>query len=224
MSGETGYFRLQLLLREDILSGRISAGERLKVSDVAARYGTSTNPAREALQGLEGEGLVVIAPNKGARVRPVDDDFVNNIFELRGIIEPHLVRGFAEYATGDEVGQLSTLQQACDAAVADGSYPAFHASNVAFHDYIIARHHNREAARIMTQHAAWVRALSRKNPLTLAQMRRSTQEHRDILDAIRCGDPAEASAAATRHIQNSSTVVLGHMRRERASVIAHDLE
>src|SRR4051812_32424152 len=58
---EPGYGRLQHLLREDILEGRIAAGSRLKVSEIAARYATSTNPAREALQGLEGEGLVTIS-------------------------------------------------------------------------------------------------------------------------------------------------------------------
>ena len=44
-------------IRQDILSGRISSNERLKVSDLAAQYGTSTNPVREALHQLRGEGL-----------------------------------------------------------------------------------------------------------------------------------------------------------------------
>ena len=68
-SGREPGHRLKQLLRADIIAGRIPAGSRLKVSDVIARYGTSTNPAREALHALEGEGLVVITPNRGARVR-----------------------------------------------------------------------------------------------------------------------------------------------------------
>jgi hypothetical protein len=50
---ETGYLRLQQLLPEDILTSRIPEGSRLKVGDNAARYTTSTNPAPEALLGLE---------------------------------------------------------------------------------------------------------------------------------------------------------------------------
>jgi DNA-binding GntR family transcriptional regulator len=213
---ETGYQRLQQLLREDILTGRIPEGSRLKVGDIAARYDTSTNPAREALQGLEGEGLVVITPNRGARVRAVDEDFVRNIFDLRGLIEPYLVRNFAEFAVGDDIARIVALQQACDEAVAAGDYPAFHVANVAFHDYIIDRHHNREAVRIMKQHAAWIRSLSRKNPLTLAHMRRSNDEHWEIVEAIRRGDPDGAVAAIGKHVENSRTVFLGHMRRDRA--------
>jgi DNA-binding GntR family transcriptional regulator len=212
---EPGYDRLQQLLREDILTGRIPEGSRLKVSDITARYDTSTNPAREALQGLEGEGLVVITPNRGARVRAVDEDFVRNIFDLRGLIEPYLVRDFAEFATADEIEELTALQQACDDAVQASDYPRFHIANVAFHDFIIERHHNLEAIRIMKQHSAWIRSLSRKNPLTLAHMRRSNAEHWQIVEAVKHGDPAAAVSAISRHVENSRTVFLAHMRRDR---------
>ena len=89
--------KLQQRLRADIVAGRIPAGSRLKVSDIIARYGTSTNPAREALHALEGEGLVVITPNRGARVRSVDADFVSSMFDIRLLIEPYIVRWFTEY-------------------------------------------------------------------------------------------------------------------------------
>ena len=88
---EPGYGRLQQLLREEILDGRIPAGSRLKVSDIIARFGTSTNPAREALQGLEGEGLVIITPNRGARVRLINEDLVRNIFDIRALLEPYIL-------------------------------------------------------------------------------------------------------------------------------------
>lgn len=58
-------------IRDEIISGRLMPNERLKVSDLAARYGTSTNPVREALQQLRGEGFVVIEPNRG-RARAAD--------------------------------------------------------------------------------------------------------------------------------------------------------
>ena len=57
-------------IREDIIEGNIPADSRLKIRDLAARYGVSTNPVREALQQLRGEGFVIITPNRGARVRP----------------------------------------------------------------------------------------------------------------------------------------------------------
>ena len=213
---EPGYGRLQHLLREDILEGRIPAGSRLKVSEIADRYATSTNPAREALQALEGEGLITISPNRGASVRCIDEDFVRNIFDLRGLIEPYLVRGFAEFARADDVAALETLQQSCHEAVEAGDYPAFHRANVAFHDLLVEHHHNFEAVKTMRRHNAWIRALSRRSPLTLANMRRSSEEHWEIVTAVRQGDPAAAAAAIERHIANSRAVFLGHMQRDRA--------
>jgi len=65
-------------IRQDILSGMLAANERLKVSSLAGRYQTSTNPVREALQQLRGEGLVVIEPNRGASVRRIDAGFVRD--------------------------------------------------------------------------------------------------------------------------------------------------
>src|SRR6187402_3245911 len=75
-------------IRDEIISGRLGSNERLKVADLAAYYGTSTNPIREALQQLRGEGFVLIEPNRGARVRPIDEDFVRDIIEIEVLIEP----------------------------------------------------------------------------------------------------------------------------------------
>ena len=212
---EPGYGRLQQLLRDEILEGRIAAGARLKVSEIAARFKTSTNPAREALQGLEGEGLVVIIPNRGARVRLIDEDMVRNIFDIRGLLEPYIMRTFVEFAQPDDVAALKALQEECHAACDAAHYPEFHAANVAFHDYITDRHFNIEAVRIMKQHNSWLRALSMKNPLTLAQMRASSAEHWELLAAVEGGDPDAAVQAIVKHMTRSREIFLANMRRDR---------
>ena len=90
-------------IREEIITGGLAANARLKVSDLAKRLGTSTNPVREALQQLRGEGFVVMSPNKGARVRPIDEDFVRNTFEIELLIEPYLMRSFVELVTDADI-------------------------------------------------------------------------------------------------------------------------
>lgn len=212
---EPGYGRLQQQLRDDILEGRIAAGARLKVSEIAKRYETSTNPAREALQALEGEGLVIISPNRGASVRHFDEDLVQNIFDIRALLEPYIVRAFAEYATSENIAVLRRYQEGCQAGVDASNYLMFHQNNVAFHDYIIERHFNVEAVRIMRQHSGWLRALSRKSPLTLAQMRRSSNEHWEFIDAVEKGDPDAAVDVIEKHMRNSRAIFIESMRRER---------
>ncbi len=211
----TGYSRLAQLLRDEILEGRIDVGARLKVAEVAARYGSSTNPTREALQVLEGEGLVIITPNRGARVRPVSEDLVQNIFDIRSLLEPYITKGFVEYCTADDLAVLVQFQQGCEAAVERADYPDFHRHNIQLHDYMIDRHPNDEAVAIMKKHNGWLRALSMKRPLTLAHMRRSSDEHWELIEAVRRGDPEGAAQVIERHMQNSRRVFLEGMRRAR---------
>ena len=74
------------------------------------RHGTSTNPVREALQLLRGEGFVVFTPNRGARVRPIDQDFVRDIYEIGVLIEPALTRWFVGMATHEDIAELERIQ------------------------------------------------------------------------------------------------------------------
>ena len=93
-------------LRRDIIAGVLEPGEWLKTEDLAARYGVSANPVREALWRLQGEGYVVANPNQGARVRVVNDDFVRNIFEIREAIEPIFMRRFCQRVTASDIARL----------------------------------------------------------------------------------------------------------------------
>ena len=68
--------------------GRLKADQRLVGADLAKRHGSSTTPVREALQLLRGEGFVIFTRNRGARVRPIDRDFIGDIYEIGVLIEP----------------------------------------------------------------------------------------------------------------------------------------
>src|SRR5690349_17936694 len=79
---QTNYGRVCDAIRNDIVAGRFPPGTRLKIQEIMAEYRISSNPIREALQQLQGEGLVVISPNKGATVREIDEQFLRNIYEI----------------------------------------------------------------------------------------------------------------------------------------------
>jgi DNA-binding GntR family transcriptional regulator len=111
-SGSSIYERL----RDDIIHGRVKPNERLKVAELASRMGTSTNPVREALQQLRGEGFVVMTPNRGARVRPIDEDFVRDICEIEVLIEPALTRWFVGIVTMAEIVITIAMRSICGRA------------------------------------------------------------------------------------------------------------
>src|SRR5690606_16544870 len=147
--------------------------------------------------------------------RLIDEDMVRNIFDIRGLLEPYIMRTFVEFARPEDVEALKALQEKCQAACDAAIYTDFHTANVAFHDYITERHFNVEAVRIMKQHNSWLRALSLKNPLTLAHMRSSSAEHWELVAAVENGDPDEAVRVIGRHMGRSREIFLAHMRRDR---------
>ena len=74
-------------LREKILAGEIKGGAPLRQETLAEEFHVSLIPIREALFTLEAEGLVIIAPHKGAVVAPISTDEIDEIFTLRELLE-----------------------------------------------------------------------------------------------------------------------------------------
>src|SRR5262249_32098623 len=156
------------LIREDIIEARLAANERLVVADLARRHGTSTNPVREALQLLRGEGFVTFAPNRGARVRPIDQDFVRDIYEIGVLIEPALTRWFVNMATGEDIAELERLQGLIEENNFADTF--LHSElDTAFHTVMYQRHYNRHAAELWWKHREVLRAVSRRFNFTLAR-------------------------------------------------------
>ena len=107
--GETGYRRVADRLRREILEGAIEPGSWVRMQAVADRLGVSVQPVREALQLLEGEGLVEILPNRGARVHGLDRARLFQIYEVREALESDMARRFAEDARPSELRRLEEI-------------------------------------------------------------------------------------------------------------------
>jgi len=204
------------LIREDIISGTLPANGRLKVADLAERHGTSTNPVREALQQLKGEGFVIMTPNRGARVRPIDEDFVRDIYEIEVLIEPALTRWFVRIATDDDVTFLEALQGEMERLnytdrVRHGEL------DTQFHHYMYDRHYNRHAVDLWWKHREILRAISRRNPTSLGRRVAVLKEHRELLEAIKAHDEELAARVVSGHVEGSGRHIIEQMGAARRS-------
>lgn len=199
------------IIREDILSGRLKPNERLVVADLAGRLGTSTNPIREALQMLRGEGFVMFSPNRGARVRPIDHEFVRNIYEISALIEPALTRWFVGMVTDAEIAELERLQR----LIEDNNFvdPVLHSGlDVQFHSVVYQRHYNRHAAEIWWRHRQVLRAVTQRLPYTRARRSQVIGEHRELIGFIKAGEADKAAEVVARHVENSGRHIVDQMR------------
>ena len=96
-------------LREAILSGSLAPGSRLRQEKLAERYGTSRIPVREALRALEYEGLVRSIPYRGFTVTELDADDIEEVYDLRILLEGHAVRLAVPLMTDDDLRVLEGL-------------------------------------------------------------------------------------------------------------------
>jgi DNA-binding GntR family transcriptional regulator len=203
-------------IRHDIITGALGPNARLKVAELASRYATSTNPVREALQQLRGEGFVVIEPNRGARVRPIDEDFVRDIVEIEALLEPALTRWFVGIATEDDVRRLERIQEEIE--VLDFADPVQHGRlDTSFHLVIYDRHYNRHAADLWWRHREVLRAISGNFRHSLSRRAAVVREHRELIDAIRSQDADKAADVMARHVLGSGRNIMEQMRLIQAT-------
>ncbi|HWJ73260.1 MAG TPA: GntR family transcriptional regulator [Kaistia sp.] len=204
-------------IREDIISGRLPANARLIVADLAAQHGTSTNPVREALQQLRGEGFVVMAQNRGARVRPIDEEFIRDIYEIEVLIEPALTRWFVGIATDPDIAALEALH----AEMVELNYadPIRHGLlDTQFHHTMYQRHYNRHAVDLWWKHREILRAISRRHRTSLGRQAAVMREHAEVLEAIKAHDDQAAAAIIARHVEGSGRHIIEQMRASRHNI------
>jgi DNA-binding GntR family transcriptional regulator len=198
-------------LREDIIEGRIPADLRLKVRDLASRYGVSSNPVREALQQLRGEGFVVISPNRGARVRPIDEAFLRDTNEIELLIEPYLTRWFVDVVTDEDIAELVAIQDEIEVLnftdVARNS-----ALDTRFHRLVYDRHPNRHILDLWWKHREILGAVTRRFPIALGRRAAVVEEHRALIACLRAHDAAGAEAVMVQHVSGSGRHMMQQIR------------
>ncbi len=197
-------------IRDDIVSARLEPNQRLKVGDLATQYGTSTNPIREALQQLRGEGFVLIEPNRGARVRPIDEAFVRDIIEIEVLIEPALTKWFVSIVDDADIVKLEAMQAEIEAL--NFADLARHGQlDTRFHQIIYDRHYNRHAAELWWKHREILRAISRRFPTSLSRRLAVMREHRELIDRLKAQDADGAAAVVARHVEGSGRHIIEQM-------------
>ncbi|ETX12731.1 hypothetical protein OCH239_17445 [Roseivivax halodurans JCM 10272] len=199
-------------IRSDIATGRIPAGARLKTQELAARYGTSINPVREALHQLSGEGFAQIEKNRGARVRELDETLVRNIYDIRALIEPYMIRLFVSHATETDIARLTDLQERIEAQT-DPDQSELRALDAAFHEITYAGHFNSEALTIFNRQSQVVRTLGMRFPASPARRTTQNREHRALIDAISAGDEESAADIVRQHCRGAERHLREQLRR-----------
>ncbi len=125
------------LIRDAILEGRLRPGERLKESAIAQELGISRTPIREALLALQADGLVQLEQNRGARVRSFTVPEIEQMYDLRALLEGHAARRAAPLISELELLQLRESCDRFDELQKGSDILALFHENLTFHAVII---------------------------------------------------------------------------------------
>ena len=211
--------RVREEIQRAIITGALAPGERLTAEALAHRFGTSRTPIREALLSLEAEGLVEIAPHRGAVVRPFDAAGLVELYELRAVIEPYAAARAAERSGADT---LAALDDNCaGAAERGGADPAAVddqiALNEAFHRLIVGAAQSPRLEVAMRSVAGIPRAFRTVFWRDEAQRTQSLFCHRELVRALRARRPDLAEAVMRMHILGAKEFLLEVMRDDGAA-------
>ena len=190
-------------LREQIFGKQLAPGSWLDEQALAAQFGISRTPMREAIKALASEGLVTIRMRRGAYVTEVNRGDLEQIYTVLGLLESQAARESALKATEDQLNLLDHLHHRLEKAAADRDIEQFFEINGKFHELIQEIAGNRWMNGVIAD-LRKVLKLHRKDSLTsTGRLQNSLLEHREILRAILKRDEIAAESAMRKHFSLS---------------------
>jgi DNA-binding GntR family transcriptional regulator len=192
-------------LRAALVSGSMMRGVTYSVPTLADRFGVSATPVREAMLDLAKEGLVAAVPNKGFRVVEVSEAELDELTELRRLIEVPTVGRLVGRLPDGELARLRGVAARIAGHATAGDLIGFVDADRRFHLELLALAGNRQLVELVDRLRArtWLYGLGRL--AAEGELNRSAAEHLELLDVLTAGhDPGQAERLMARHI--------GHVR------------
>lgn len=193
--------------RTRIAEGTWGPGARLVERDLGEEFGVSRVPVREALRALESEGFVELLPRRGAVVRTLTRSVVEDLFDIRQVLEALAARLVAERIDDDGLAQLAAAVDDGRRAVEAGDHSAAGSANTAFHETLLRFSGNDSLRALLEPLTGRLRWLFRQT----TDHRRVQAEHEQLLAALALHDAELAAAVAVAHVRASRHMVLDGM-------------
>jgi len=200
------------LIRNAIIEGRLEPGRRLKEEELARELGISRTPVREALLMLQAEDLVVATPNRGATVRVHDAKDLQDLYELRALLEGFATRRAAERIAKDEV---ELLRQSCDRfdkLDPDDDLKGVVRENLFFHNTILAVADSDRLTALVRKVIELPLVYNSYRWYSPEQMRISAHYHRQIVKALADGDADRAELIMKEHLFEARDLLVAHVQ------------
>ncbi len=191
------------VIRASITAGDLEPGEIYSAASLAERLGVSPTPVREAMLDLAHAGLVEPVRNRGFRVLTVAERDLDEISQLRMMLEVPALEDVVANATDEELDDLEAPLEAIEATAAAGDLAGFLLADRDFHVGLLALGGNGRLVRLVSQLRDQTRLVGLKGLAESEGLERSAGEHRPILEAVRARDVARAEELMHGHLEHT---------------------
>ena len=190
-------------LRQAVLDGGLKPGDRLVERKLAEQLKVSRTPVREAIRMLELEGLVSHMPRIGVVVTGFDDQEVHEIYRIRAVLEGLATRMAAERIAPDQLKELVKLLEEIEVCAAGENLERLEIVHREFNDLIYRAADSPRLYSMITPLTEYITRYARVGYALPGRVAEATQEHRQLVAAIKLRDGDMAERAAREHINNS---------------------
>ena len=203
-------------LTQQIESGQLLPGERLVQMDLAQQFGVSRVAVRDALQKVKQRGLVVDSETRGVTVRPLSIKSIEEIFEVRELIEGYLVREAAKNITPADTRYLLSLLQQMNELAIEKDFDAYVDKDRELHSYICSKS-NREFM-VDIWNMIWLRfkqarGVAKRDTEWLRDwVDQASDNHEQLLQALTDGDGERAETIYRDIVRKSGRLLVDELR------------
>jgi DNA-binding GntR family transcriptional regulator len=207
-------------LKEQIISGALAPDMRLIELAIAAEFGVSRTPVREALKRLAVENLVLADPARGMVVHAPDAREIEDVFIVREALDGLAARLAAHRITPSELARLRVVVDSMQQAIGEGRREQVVVANTHFHDVIYGAAGNEMLERLGRDLREFVRRFTTLPFASPERVDHVLTEHRNIVEALEKHDPEAAEAASRAHLAAAREYVVRMQLQEFEKALA----
>jgi DNA-binding GntR family transcriptional regulator len=194
-------------LRDMIVEGALSPGQRISEGDLCDQFGISRTPMREALKVLASEGLVDIKPNRGTRIAEITLEDIDELFEAASGIERLCGELATKKLTESNLDQLKSLHERMTKYFKNGQRHDYFRLNQETHNFIVQLSGNSVLREIHANIMVKVRRARYLAILSVERWEESVQEHAGILEAMEARDVDLVGKRIRDHVFKTGEIV-----------------
>lgn len=191
--------RIRETLAAAIVSGELAPGAMVTVPVLAADFEVSATPVREAMLDLEQRGFVQSVANKGFRVTEVSQKDLQEIIEIRTLLEAPIMAALSKTITAEEVSKWRHLADLISEHADAGNLTEFLEADREFHLGLIGLHGNRRLVSMVKELRSQTRMVGLAKMTNTPELSKSGREHHEMLDLIERGDGEALEALMASH-------------------------